>query len=118
MADNQGLEVLNEQASVNGAVKYVLKGYIDDSSLAELKTKLEDQIKSKLNKVLVDMKAVSFVSSSGWVTLLNISRDARKLGGNVVFYNMAPKLEKIYKLLGLSHFMNQCESEEEALKLL
>ena len=78
-----------------------ITGKIDIMSSAELRSKLNDFIKSKTDLLVVDMSQVSYLDSSGLATFLEGLKGIKEYGGRMKFACMPEKIEKVLRLMKL-----------------
>ncbi|MDR1866517.1 MAG: STAS domain-containing protein [Bacteroidales bacterium] len=69
-------------------------------------------------KVLINMKGVHFLDSSGFATLLSISKEAEKSNGKLVFCNISASALHLFEVLHLHLSFHIVAEREEALQWL
>jgi len=93
-------------------------------NLQKLNILVSDSIKAGLQKlferpnakVLINMKDVSFLDSSGFATFLSISKLANKNNGQIIFCNVCDSVLDLFKVLQLHHVFHIVNNQEEAIK--
>lgn len=79
-----------------------------DSALAETGAK----------HIILNMKKVSFIDSSGLGVILGRYKHLTHLGGKLCVVQLAPNSKRLFELAGLTKLLTICQSEEQALALL
>jgi len=90
---------------MNSAVTLTLSGMLDVKSAA----KLEAEIMSELagtNKLLLDFKDVTYVSSSGLRVLLTCDKATKEKGGKMTITNASSFVMQIFTVTGFSNILN------------
>ncbi len=81
-----------------------------------IKTDLQKLFEKPNAKVLINMEGVHFLDSSGFATLLSVSKAAKKTEGQIIFCNIGASALDLFKVLQLHMVFNIINSHEEALK--
>ena len=66
-------------------------------------------------KFLIDMADSKVVNSIGVSILIEIIEKLQDSDGKLAYYNLAPIVEKTFKIMGLTKYSTVYSSEEEAL---
>lgn len=99
----------------NGIVVCSVNGDIDINSSPEVKRFFERIIASKAEKVLIDLKEVAYVDSSGLATIVEILKKMRVYGGKLKISNLSDKVRGLFEITRLDKLFDIVSSEEEAL---
>lgn len=70
------------------------------------------------NLILLDMKDLRYINSSGLNVLINVLTKSRKAGGDVAISNVNEKNKELLLITKLDSIFNVCKSIEEGLALL
>ena len=92
-------------------------------NLEKLNILVTDSIKAALlklfekpnAKILINMKDVSFLDSSGFATFLTISKTAGKSNGQIIFCNVSKSVMDLFKVLQLHTLFKIINDREEAI---
>lgn len=107
------------EEDTNGIMFVKLQGYIDTyNSHAFLLEILNDVIQKGFYKIVFECSALTFVSSTGIGTFVEILKYAREMGGGIAFYSLYPKIEEIFQLLGFNQFFLIGRDKKEAIEKL
>ena len=80
-----------------------------------LATGCYEKIDSGKNKFLLNLERSSVVNSIGVSILIEIIEKLQDSDGKLAYYNLAPIVEKTFKIMGLTKYSTVYSSEEEAL---
>jgi len=92
--------------------------------IEKLNILVSDSIKAGLQKlferpnakVLINMKDVSFLDSSGFAIFLSISKIANRNNGQIIFCNVCNSVLDLFKILQLHSVFHIVNDQEEAVK--
>lgn len=93
-----------------------IKGRLDALSSPHAEKKVFDAINNGRQKLLIDMSAVTYLSSAGMRMLLSTSKKLRSLGGKMAVCSMTTNVLDVLKMSGFDHVLEMYKSEEEALR--
>lgn len=110
---------LHYEEGADGIMFVKLQGYIDTYNAHEfLLEVLKDIIQKGFYKIIFECSALTFVSSTGIGTFVEILKYAREMGGGIAFYSLYPKIEEIFQLLGFNQFFLIGKDKKEAIEKL
>ncbi len=95
-----------------------IKGRLDALSSSEAEKKICSSIEEGQSKVLLDMAAVTYLSSAGMRMLLSTTKRVRSMAGRMVLCSTANNVLDVLKISGFDHVLELFETEEEATKQL
>ena len=91
-----------EHERKNGTVTVRISGELDHCSARQVRLELDRLIEDRAVKRLVlDMRGMTFMDSSGIGVILGRYRTLRERGGGVAVKNMNPQVEKVFTLSGM-----------------
>jgi len=93
-----------------------VSGDIDINSAPLIRKELEKVLSGKKAKVLVNLKDVSYVDSSGLATLVELLKNIRAYGGKLKVCNMAAKIKTLFEITKLDRLFEILPSEDDAVK--
>lgn len=94
-----------------------LRGEIDLVVADNFRKELDDVLdKEASQNLLLNLKGVYFIDSSGLGVLLGRYKKVSRNGGKVFIVSPQPQVRKILDLSGLLRIMGEYSSEEEALE--
>lgn len=110
---------LHYEEGTDGIMFVKLQGYIDTYNSHEfLLEVLHSLIQKGFCKIIFECSALTFVSSTGIGTFVEILKYAREMGGGIAFYSLYPKIEEIFYLLGFNQFFLIGKDKKEAIEKL
>lgn len=90
-----------------------LSGDIDHHAARELRRELDEMIsRCQPELLIIDMKNVGFMDSSGVGLILGRLRAVRAFGGEVVVRSAPPQVEAVLRLSGLSGLISEGDKNE------
>ncbi|ACL69457.1 anti-sigma F factor antagonist [Halothermothrix orenii] len=93
-----------------------LSGELDMHSVPEFKDKtIKLMENNNLKHLILNLKGVKFIDSSGVGAILGRYRDLKDKGGKVMLVSLKPQVEKIFELSGMLKIMSVFNNEEDAL---
>lgn len=66
-------------------------------------------------KIIFDCTALTFISSTGIGTFIEILKDAKERKGGIAFYNLSSKIHDVFQLLGFTQLFLIGKTKEEAI---
>jgi len=83
-----------------------------------LKAKAEDLIEQGNKKLLIDLRGVSYINSSGIGALIAVSSMYQRAGGKIKLCNVAKSVQNIFVLTKLTGIFDVEESRNQAIESL
>ena len=102
--ENKGEVVV---CSVDGEI------YINTSP--SIKKMFDKAMQKKSERVVVNLKSVTYVDSSGLATLVEILKNIRQYGGKLKLSNLSPKIKSLFEITKLEKLFDIQPDEEEAI---
>lgn len=100
----------------NGILVVYLEGRLDVSVANEVEENLADLIDNGGHtKVLLNMKDVDYMSSSGFRACISTLRKLNAKDGHLKICNIKPAVKRIFDVIELTSLFDISETEEEAL---
>jgi anti-sigma B factor antagonist len=98
-----------------GISVFRMNGDIDINTSPEVKRSFDDAIKHKKEKVVINLKDVSYVDSSGLATLVEILKNLRSYGGKMKLTNLSAKVRGLFEITKLDKLFDIVGEEDEAV---
>lgn len=92
-----------------------LSGRLDLVSSSTLKDTIRQRLADRRTHLVLDMGNVHFINSSGLGALISALRDIRVSGGRIVLSRMAPYIEEIFTITGLTRVFDCYATVNEAV---
>lgn len=93
-----------------------IEGRIDAHTAAKVEEELQNLKEKNIVKIIVDFEKVNYISSGGLRVFLTALKWTRAQSGDLKLVNLAPNVEKIFKLAGFTRLFNILNDCESALK--
>jgi len=95
-----------------------VSGEIDFHSSRELRDKFQEILEKKCSKLLVNLKKVSYIDSSGLATFVEALQRINRAGGKLVLMGLAPAVRGVFEIAKLDSIFALTDSEEKAFSVL
>lgn len=92
------------------------EGDIDINSSPQVKKVFDKVVQAKSGKVLINMKGVGYIDSSGLATLVEVLKNFRAYGGKLKLCNLSSKVKSLFEITKLEKLFDISDTEEEAIK--
>ena len=99
----------------DGISVFRMNGDIDINTSPEVKRSFDDAIKQRKEKVVINLKDVSYVDSSGLATLVEILKNLRAYGGKMKLTNLSSKVKGLFEITKLDKLFDIVGEEDEAV---
>lgn len=93
-----------------------LKGIIDTISAERLRGAIDHVIRSGINKIVIDLSQVEYVSSGGWGTFTERLREVRRRDGDIKLFGMDADVYYIFSMLGFNIVLSSFDILSEAIE--
>jgi len=108
---------MQEKRKVVGDVTVCsLSGEININTSPDLRKVFDELISKKVMKVVLDLKNVAYIDSSGLATLIEMLRKMKKYEGKLKLCNLSEKIRGLFEITKLTKLFEMAASEEEAIK--
>jgi anti-sigma B factor antagonist len=89
-----------EERLAGGVVRLMVEGRLDAVTVPAFEQTLQRLLAEGQFRFIVDLGAVSYISSSGLRALLTARRLARSRGGEVFLCQLHPRVREIFEMVG------------------
>jgi anti-sigma B factor antagonist len=93
-----------------------ISGRLDLVSSNNLKDCVRQRLDEKRTLLVLNMKGVDFINSSGLGALVSILKDVRLVNGRLVLSELAPYVQEIFEITQLSHVFEIHPTEAQAVQ--
>ena len=102
---NESLAItLQNVPGVEGCLVVVLSGYIDTYNSAFFQKQVQRAIEAGFTRLIFNCGGLNHVSSTGIGSFTVFLKTVKPLDGDVVLFNIQPKVYEVFQLLGFSQF--------------
>lgn len=95
-----------------------LEGDLDFHASPELRRELARFADAQTLKILVDLKKVGYIDSSGLATFVELFQKMKRYGGKLVLFNLTPGVRSVFEIAKLDAIFQLAKTEQEALSLV
>ncbi|MEE8574080.1 MAG: STAS domain-containing protein [Thermodesulfobacteriota bacterium] len=90
-------------------------GDIDVNTSPEVKESFDNLVKEKKEKVVVNLKGVNYVDSSGLATLVEVFKNMRAYDGKLKLTNLSSKVMGLFEITKLNNLFDIFTEEADAI---
>ncbi len=96
-----------------------VSGELDLSSAARFRSLMDQELrKSAVPNVIVNLKNLSFIDSTGLGVLLGRHRAVISWGGKFILTDVPPKIVSMLEMAGLLRVLETARTEQDAIELI
>jgi anti-sigma B factor antagonist len=99
----------------SGISIFRMAGDIDINSSPEVKKSFDRAVSEKKEKIVINLKDVGYVDSSGLATLVEVLKNLRTYGGKLKLSNLSPKVMGLFEITKLDKLFDIVDEEDKAL---
>ena len=92
-----------------------IKGDIDINSSPDIRKSFTELTESQQKKIVIDLKEVSYIDSSGLATLVEVLKRVKSYGGKLKLSNLADKVKGLFEITKLEKIFEIYDATEEAV---
>jgi len=96
---------------------FELDGEVDFHSSPELREKLQFSVQKQADRILVSLKKVRYIDSSGLATFVEALQKVKRYNGLLVLSELAPAVRSVFEIAKLDSVFALAQSQEEAYAL-
>jgi anti-anti-sigma factor len=93
-----------------------LKGTIETTNASGLEETLARIMDERCYRIVVDLGAVTYISSAGWGIFISEIKRIRRNGGDIKLVAMSPEVREVFDLLEFGNILKPFERTEDALR--
>ena len=111
------LVISEERAGSNPPVSVLtLKGTIETTNASGLEETLARIMDERCYRIVVDLGAVTYISSAGWGIFISEIKRIRRNGGDIKLAAMSPEVREVFDLLEFGNILKPFERTADALR--
>lgn len=95
-----------------------VSGEIDFHSSRELRDKFKEISDKNCSKLMVNLKKVTYIDSSGLATFVEALQKMGRVGGKLVLVGLVPAVRGVFEIAKLDSIFALEESEEKGISVL
>jgi anti-sigma B factor antagonist len=92
-----------------GDVVLTVRGEVDFSTAQEFEGTLRNALSDTRRRLVVDLRALRFLDSTGLATLLRLDRRARATSREVIFVKGPAQIRRVFALTGVSELLTMVD---------
>lgn len=94
------------------------RGRLDSATGPAFDQEIGRSIAGGVNKLLLDMGELQYISSAGLRTVLHAVKQMKSLGGQLVLCSLNEQIKNVFEVSGFTRFLDISPSHEEAMARL
>jgi len=111
------LVISEERAGANPPVAVLtLKGTIETTNASGLEETLARIVDERCYRIVVDLGAVTYISSAGWGIFISEIKRIRRNGGDIKLAAMSSEVREVFDLLEFGNILKPYERPADALR--
>ena len=95
-----------------------LEGELDFHSSPEVRGELAKLIDRQAPKVMVDLKSVHYIDSSGLATFVELFQKMKRYSGVLVLFNLNQGVRSVFEIAKLDTIFKLAATQKDALSLI
>jgi len=110
--------IISEERIVRGGPVAIisLRGTVETTNAAGLEETLDRVINDDCYRIVVNLAAVTYVSSAGWGIFISEIKRIRRNGGDIKLAAMAPEVREVFELLEFNSILKPFEDTGSAVE--
>ena len=101
---------------VNSGVWLVaLRGRFDAPSAPEAERKLRALLEEGMDRVVLDMSEVEYISSGGLRVIIMLTKALERISGEMKLCGLSPFVSEVFKITNLAKRFDICSTRDEAV---
>tara|TARA_B100000809_G_C15140488_1_gene533002 strand:- start:7987 stop:8322 length:336 start_codon:yes stop_codon:yes gene_type:complete len=86
---------------------------LDAQNATDVKDELKSLINEKSAQVVLNLKGVNFIDSSGFGAIISALKNAKRAGGNMKICNVSENAQELFRLMSLDNVFEFFVTEEK-----
>ena len=99
----------------NGVDVFVLAGRVDTEGAVDMDLALQAAVSGGKHNMVLDMAAVSYISSAGLRTMADVLTKNREAGGDLKLVALNRKVLRVFRIIGFDKFFSLYDTLEAAI---
>lgn len=101
----------------NGEIEmFELSGELDFHNTPLVREKIQDVLQKQVKKVIFNLKAVSYIDSSGLAVFVETLQKMKRYSGKLVLSELSAPVRSVFEIAKLDKVFSLAGSESEALQ--
>lgn len=92
-----------------------LNGQLDSISAGQVEKTLDELVEKKMNRIVIDLHDVTYISSAGWGIFLGILKEVKNSNGDIKLAGLTDEVQEVFQLLELGSFLPTYKTSKEAI---
>jgi anti-sigma B factor antagonist len=101
----------------DGTNFFELSGELDFHTSPQFRETLQALIEKQAMKIIINVKRVSYIDSSGLATFVEALQKIKRYSGKLILTELVPAVRGVFEIAKLDQVFSLANSEQEALQL-
>jgi anti-anti-sigma factor len=88
---------------------------LDGHTAGNVSIFMKTLVQGGAKKIIIDMKGLEYIDSTGISMLINIAKLLRSSKGDIAFLDVPEDIQKLFQPIKLNRFINMFNTEDEAI---
>lgn len=106
------MEIKIESHYINGKTFVFVAGEIDAFTAPKLREELLPLANEQMNSLIVSLKDVSYIDSTGLGVFIGLLKEVRKNDGELKLVDLSDRLERLFQITGLNNIIDISTTKE------
>jgi anti-sigma B factor antagonist len=94
---------------------FKLNGRLDSNTSPEFENKIFEAIQSGSRSMIIDFKALDYISSAGLRVILKAAKELKRSGGRILLCSMESYIKEVFEVAGFDSFIPIVSTLDEAV---
>ena len=99
--------------SMSSAATFALSGELNNQTSDQLNQAISSMLDAPAKALVLDMKEISFISSSGIGVIVKARNTLKEKGLDLTMVNVQPQVKRVFDIMQLTPILKVCENQEE-----
>ena len=99
----------------DGVTVITLEGFVDAHTAPHFENAIQAEIGAGRNKIVVDCRKLSYISSAGLGVFMSFIEEVRDAGGDIKICGLVPKVRHTFEILGFQDIFEMHDEQSTAV---
>ncbi len=109
---------IDKKSGAQGVEFIILDGDLDFHSSPDVRSELSKLVDKQTKTILIDLKKVGYIDSSGLATFVELFQKMKRYGGILILYHLSQGVRSVFEIAKLDSIFKLAKDESEALTLI
>ncbi|OGW82263.1 MAG: hypothetical protein A3G33_11150 [Omnitrophica bacterium RIFCSPLOWO2_12_FULL_44_17] len=95
-----------------------ISGDLDFQTSPDLREKLQEILNRQVRKIIINLKKVGYIDSSGLATFVEALQKMKRINGRLILTEAVPAVRSVFEIAKLDKVFTLVDSENDALQMV